>query len=467
MRTFLKGGTVVTSEGAVTSDVLIEDERIVAVLVPDSDAARSLCAGADRVLEATGKYVIPGGIDAHTHMEMPFGGTTSADTFETGTKAAAWGGTTTIIDFAIQAVGGSLGSAVDEWQGKADGVCAVDYAFHAIISDINETTLKEMDSLVEQGVTSFKLFMAYPGVFYASDRDILRAMKKAAGNGALVLMHAENGIAIDAIVEAAVAKGQREPIFHGLTRPSELEGEAAHRAIVLAGVAGAPVYIVHVSCSEALAAIVEAHDRGQKVLGETCPQYLFLCQDDLARPGFEGAKYVCTPPLRPARHQAELWRGLRNDDLSVVATDHCPFRYGGQKDLGRDDFTKIPNGLPSLENRMDLVYQGVVSGEISLARWVEVTSTNPAKIFGLYPRKGTIAPGADADLVIYNPTATQTISAATHHMAVDYSCYEGKTITGHIDDVFSRGRQIITASTYTGKQGHGRFVPRQVGQQLH
>ena len=258
MRTFIKGGTVVTSEGAAPSDVLIGDERIVAVLAPDSDAARSLGAGADRVLEVAGKYVIPGGIDAHTHMEMPFGGTTSADTFETGTRAAAWGGTTTIIDFAIQAKGGSLCSAVDEWHAKADGVCAVDYAFHCIISDGNETTLKEMDSLVEQGVTSFKLFMAYPGVFYANDGDILRTMRTAARNGALVMMHAENGIAIDAIVEAAVAKGQSEPIFHGLTRPSELEGEATHRAIVLAGVAGAPVYIVHVSCSEALAAIVEA-----------------------------------------------------------------------------------------------------------------------------------------------------------------------------------------------------------------
>ena len=246
MRTFIQGGTVVTSEGAVASDVLIEDERIVAILAPDSDAARVLSASADRVLEATGKYVIPGGIDAHTHMEMPFGGTTAADTFETGTRAAAWGGTTTIIDFAIQAVGGSLCSAVDEWHAKADGVCAVDYAFHCIISDVNETALREMDALVEEGVTSFKLFMAYPGVFYANDRDILQTMRTAALNGALVMMHAENGIAIDAIVEAAVAKGQREPIFHGLTRPSELEGEAAHRAIVLAGVAGAPVYIVHV-----------------------------------------------------------------------------------------------------------------------------------------------------------------------------------------------------------------------------
>ena len=298
-----------------------------------------------------------------------------------------------------------------------------------------------MDVLVGQGVTSFKLFMAYPGVFYATDRDIFQAMDRAAGNGALIMTHAENGIAIDAIVASALEKGQTDPIFHGLTRPAEMEGEAVHRAIALARVARAPVYIVHVSSSPALAEIVEARDSGENVFGETCPQYLFLSEQDMARPGLEGAKFVCTPPLRPRRHQAALWQGLRTDDLSVVSTDHCPFRYAGQKELGAGDFTKIPNGLPSLENRMDLIYQGVVGGEISLWRWVEVTSTNPAKIFGLYPKKGAIAPGSDADIVIYDPLASQTISASTHHMAVDYSCYKGMAITGRVDAVLSHSRR--------------------------
>ncbi len=399
-------------------------------------------------------------------MEMPFGGTTSADSFETGTRAAAWGGTTTVIDFAIQSKGESLQAGLDAWQEKADGSCSVDFAFHAIVSDVNESSLKEVDVLVDRGVTSFKLFMAYPGVFYATDREIFQAMDRAAGNGALVMVHAENGIAIDAIVAAAVSRGQSDPVFHGLTRPAELEGEAVHRAIVLAQVAKAPVYIVHVSSAPALEAVVRARDEGQSVFAETCPQYLFLSEEDLARPGFEGAKFVCTPPLRPRPHQAALWRGLRTDDISVVATDHCPFSFAGQKQLGVGDFTKIPNGLPSLENRMDLMYQGVVSGEISLSRWVEVTSTNPAKMFGLYPRKGAISPGSDADIVIYDPLATQTISAATHHMAVDYSCYEGKSITGQVSTVFSRGRSIVEAGTFTGKPGHGQFVPCQVRQHL-
>jgi dihydropyrimidinase len=465
VRTLITNGTLVTAEGAAPVDVLVEDEQVVALATGGSALAASFRAGSDQVLDASGKYVLPGGVDAHTHMEMPFGGTTAADSFETGTRAAAFGGTTTIIDFAVQSRGGSLAAAVDAWQEKAEGACAVDYAFHAIVSDVNDSSLKEMDALVGQGVTSFKLFMAYPGVFYATDREILQTMDRAAGNGALVMVHAENGIAIDAIVAAAVARGETDPIFHALTRPAELEGEAVHRALVLAQVARAPVYIVHVSCAPALDAVVQARDRGQAVFAETCPQYLFLSEDDLARPGFEGAKFVCTPPLRPRQHQAALWRGLRTDDISVVATDHCPFTYT-QKHLGVDDFTKIPNGLPSLENRMDLVYQGVVAGEIALPRWVEVTSTNPAKMFGLYPKKGVIAPGSDADIVVYDPLARQTISAATHHMAVDYSCYEGMSITGRVDAVWSRGRQIIEQGAYTGKAGQGSFVPAKVSDHL-
>ena len=466
MRTVIAGGTLVTADGASAVDVLIDDDKVAALAAGASSISAQWRESADAVVDATGKYVLPGGIDAHTHMEMPFGGTTSADTFETGTRAAAWGGTTMIIDFAIQTKGSSLLAGMDAWQAKADGVCAVDYSFHAIISDVTETSLKEMDVLVAQGVTSFKLFMAYPGVFYATDKDILQAMDRATSNGALIMLHAENGIAIDAIVASALARGQTDPIFHGLTRPAEMEGEAANRAIRLAQVTGAPLYIVHLSSAPALAAVVEARDRGQNTFAETCPQYLFLSQDDMDRPGFEGAKFVCTPPLRPREHQAALWRGLRTDDLSVVATDHCPFCFAEQKELGRDDFTKIPNGLPGVENRMDLIYQGVVSGEISLARWVEVTSTNPAKMFGLHPRKGAVAPGSDADIVIYDPAAEQTISAATHHMAVDYSCYEGMQIKGRVETVFSRGRKIIGDGAYTGEPGHGRFVPRRLSQAL-
>jgi dihydropyrimidinase len=447
-------------------DVLVQDEKVAALAAGFSGLSETWQEAADRVVDATGKYVVPGGIDAHTHMEMPFGGTMSADTFETGTRAAAWGGTTMIIDFAIQTKGESLLAGMDSWQAKADSACAVDYSFHAIVSDVTEASLKEMDELVAQGVTSFKLFMAYPGVFYSTDKDILRAMDRATGNGALIMMHAENGIAIDAIVAAAIGRGQTDPIYHGLTRPVEMEGEAASRAIRLAEVTRAPLYIVHVSSAPALQAIVEARDRGQNVFAETCPQYLFLSEEDMARPGFEGAKFVCTPPLRPREHQAVLWRGLRTDDLSVVATDHCPFCFAEQKELGVGDFTKIPNGLPGVENRMDLIFQGVISGEISLTRWVEVTSTNPAKMFGLFPRKGTIAPGSDADIVIYDPAGEQTISATTHHMAVDYSCYEGLRIKGHVDTVFSRGRQIIGAGAYTGEKGNGRIVPRQLSQHL-
>jgi dihydropyrimidinase len=466
VRTLIRGGTVVNADGAAEMDVLVEDERVLALAAGGSELADSWQTGDNRLLDAAGKYVIPGGIDAHTHMEMPFGGTMSADTFETGTRAAAWGGTTTIIDFAIQTKGHSLLAGMDAWQSKAEGRCAVDYSFHAIITDVNESSLKEMDVLVEQGVTSFKLFMAYPGVFYATDGEIFQAMARAAGNGALIMMHAENGIAIDAIVAAALARGQTAPVFHGLTRPAELEGEAVHRAICLAQVAGAPLYIVHLSSKPALVAVVEARDRGQNAFAETCPQYLFLSEDDLARPGFEGAKFVCTPPLRPGHHQAALWRGLRTDDLSVVSTDHCPFCFAEQKELGVGDFSKIPNGLPGVETRMDLIYQGVIAGEITLARWVEVTSTNPAKMFGLYPTKGVIAPGADADIVIYDPLGEHAISASTHHMAVDYSCYEGMAVTGRVETVLSRGRTIIDAGAYTGQPGHGRFVPRRLSQHL-
>jgi dihydropyrimidinase len=455
MRTLIRGGTVVTATGAVAADVLVDGERVAALLEPGGfDAA------ADTVIDAAGKYVLPGGIDVHTHLEMPFGGTFSADDFETGTRAAAWGGTTTIVDFVVQQKGQSLREALDTWHAKAAGKAAVDYGFHMILADVNPQTLKEMDGLVAEGVNSFKLFMAYPGVFYATDGEILQAMEQAAGNGATIMMHAENGIAIDVLVAEALGRGHSDPGWHGRTRPPELEGEATARAIRLAGVAGAPLYIVHLSASQALAAVTEARDAGQNVFAETCPQYLYLSQDDLDRPDFEGAKYVCSPPVRPAEHQRVLWQGLRTNDLSVVSTDHCPFCFKEQKEMGRGDFSKIPNGIPGIEHRIDLLHQGVLAGEISLARWVEVNATTPARMFGLYPRKGTIAPGSDADLVVYDPAARHTLSAETHHMAVDYSAYEGREVVGEAVTVLSRGRPVVEDGEWKGSTGHGTFLRR-------
>jgi dihydropyrimidinase len=466
MVTLIRGGTVVNATGAVPADVLIDGERIAALAAPDSAPARDWARTADKIIEASGTYVIPGGIDAHTHMEMPFGGTFSADTFATGTTAAAWGGTTTIIDFAVQAKGTSLLSTLDRWHTKADGNCAVDYGFHMIVSDVNDGTLKEMEACVGAGVNSFKMFMAYPGVFYATDGEILRAMTKARAIGATIMMHAENGIAIDELVATALSEGRTDPMQHGLTRPPELEGEATSRAIQLAKVTGAPLYIVHLSAAQALAAVTEARDTGQNVFAETCPQYLYLSLEDLARPGFEGAKYVASPPLRPKEHQVSLWRGLRGNDLSIVSTDHCPFCFKDQKELGRGDFSKIPNGMPGVEHRMDLIYQGVVAGELPLHRWVEVCSTTPARMFGLYPRKGVVAPGADADVVVYDPAARHTISASTHHMNVDYSAYEGMDLTGAVRTVLSRGRVVVDGGAFTGSHGHGRFLTRDLNQYL-
>jgi dihydropyrimidinase len=454
--TLIKGGLVISASGEVMADVLVDAERVAALVAPGS----GLADNADRVIDAAGKYVIPGGVDAHTHMEMPFGGTYASDTFETGTRAAAWGGTTTIIDFAIQSVGHSLREGLDAWHAKADGNCAIDYGFHMIISDVDEQSMKEMDVLVGEGVTSFKMFMAYPGVFYSDDGKILRAMQQGAANGALTMMHAENGIAIDVLVQQALAAGRTDPRYHGDVRHALLEAEATHRAIQLARVAGSPLYVVHVSAQEAVAEIAGARDSGLPVFAETCPQYLFLSTDELARPDFEGAKYVCSTPLRPKENQAALWRGLRTDDLSVVSTDHCPFCFKGQKELGRGDFSKIPNGMPGVENRMDLLHQAVVDGHIGRRRWVELASTAPARMFGLHPRKGTVAPGADADIVVYDPGAEQVLSAQTHHMNVDYSAYEGTTVRGRVDTVLSRGEVILAGGEYTGRPGRGNYLRR-------
>jgi dihydropyrimidinase len=463
MKTLIKGGTVLSTTGGSAADVLVDGDTIAAVAAPGvftDDAA-------DQVIDAAGKYVLPGGIDAHTHMEMPFGGTFSNDTFSTGTAAAAWGGTTTIIDFAVQAKGTTLLSTLDKWHEKADGNCAIDYGFHMIVSDVNDTSLKEMETCVGSGVTSFKMFMAYPGVFYSTDGEILRAMHKARDNGSTIMMHAENGIAIDELAAQAVADGKTAPVQHSFTRPPELEGEATSRAITLAKVTGTPLYIVHLSATQALAAVAQARNEGQNVFAETCPQYLYLSIEDMAKPDFEGAKYVASPPLREKSHQTDLWRGLRTNDLSVVSTDHCPFCFKDQKELGRADFRAIPNGMPGVEHRMDLLHQGVVAGEISLGRWVETCSTTPARMFGLYPRKGVIIPGSDADIVIYDPAAKQTLSAETHHMNVDYSAYEGFEITGKVETVLSRGNVVVSPSGFSGSTTHGKFLSRELNQYLN
>jgi dihydropyrimidinase len=456
MRTLIANGTIVTAEGSQLADLLVDGERVAAIGAHLAGAGMT----ADETIDATGKYVIPGAIDVHTHMELPFGGTFAKDTFETGTRAAAFGGTTSIVDFAVQSRGKSLREGLDAWHAKAQGNAVTDYGFHMIMSDVNDATLAEMDQLVSEGVPDFKLFTAYPGVFYSDDGAILRAMQRTARNGGLIMMHAENGMAIDVVAADEVAAGHTEPYYHGVARYPIFEGEATNRVIRLAEAAGVPVYIVHLSAREALDQVRAARDRGAMAFAETCPQYLFLSLDDM-RDGFNGAKFVCSPPMRPKEHQPELWKGLLKDDLQVVSTDHCPFDFHGQKELGRGDFRKIPNGLPGVEDRLDLMHDGgVVGGRITPERWVEICSTAPARMFGMYPRKGSVAVGADADLVVYDPNRRHTISAKTHHMNVDYSCYEGRTVQGGSDVVLSRGSVVVRDGTFTGRKGHGQFIKR-------
>ncbi|MEV4237457.1 MULTISPECIES: dihydropyrimidinase [unclassified Nocardia] len=468
---FIHGGTVVSATGSQLLDVLVDGETIVAVLQPGATAlGANLGESAEMVIDATGKYVIPGGVDGHTHMQLPFGGTEASDTFETGTRAAAWGGTTTIVDFAVQKPGERVQDTLALWHEKAAGNCAIDYGFHQIIGEVNDESLKGMSELVAEGVTSFKFFMAYPGVFYSDDGQILRAMQSAGDLGALLMMHAENGIAIDALVEQALARGETSPYYHGVTRPWQMEEEATHRAIMLAQLTNAPLYIVHVSAKQAMEQIAAARGNGQNVFGETCPQYLYLSlEEHLGAPGFEGAKWVCSTPLRSRAqgHQDELWRYIRTGDVTSVSTDHCPFCMKDQKELGLGDFSKIPNGIGGVEHRMDLMFQGVKNGLISLERWVEVCCTTPARMFGMYPRKGVISPGADADIVIYDPNGHTSIGfGKTHHMNMDHSAWEGFEIDGHVDTVLSRGRVIVDDGAYLGRTGHGRFIARELSQNL-
>jgi dihydropyrimidinase len=466
--TLIRGGTVVSATGSSVQDVLVDGETIAALIAPGSTALGTITA--DTVIDATGRYVIPGGIDAHTHMEMPFGGTQASDTFETGTRAAAWGGTTTIVDFVVQAHGQRVQDQVAVWHDKAGGNCAIDYAFHQIIGEVDAESLKAMDELIGEGITSFKLFMAYPGVFLSSDGQILQAMQAAAGNGGLIMMHAENGSAIDVLVQQALERGETAPYYHGITRPWQTEQEATHRAVMLADITGAPLYVVHVSAKQALARIAEARNAGQNVFGETCPQYLYLSlEENLGAPGFEGAKWVCSTPLRSREqgHQDELWNYIRTGDVTTVSTDHCPFCMKDQKEMGIGNFAKIPNGIGSVEHRMDLLFQGVVDRRISLERWVDVCCTTPARMFGLYGKKGVIAPGADADIVVYDPNGHTSIGVGkTHHMNMDYSAWEGWEIDGHVDVVLSRGTVIKDESGYVGAKGHGKFAKRALSQNL-
>lgn len=455
MNTLIRNGKVVTASETKMADVLIEGEAIKEV------RAGIAVNSAERVIDAAGMYVLPGGIDCHTHLDMPFGGTTSADDFETGTRAAAFGGTTSIVDFAIQARGTKMRDALDIWWKKAEGKACIDYGLHMIVTDLGTSGLEDMDDLVREGVASFKLFMAYPNVLMVDDATIFKALGQTAKNGALICMHAENGSVIDVIVARALAEGKTAPVYHALTRPTRAEAEAVHRAIALAEIAGAPVYIVHLSSEDALNQVREARDRGVPAFAETCPQYLLLSIEELERPNFEGAKYVFTPPLRTKENLPKLWEGLKSDHLQVVSTDHCPFCFEDQKMLGKDDFTKIPNGGPGIENRLQLMHHyGVGLGQISLNRFVEITSTAPARIFGMYPKKGEIAVGSDADLVVWDPSALYTISAKTHHMRVDYSMFEGYKVTGNARTVLSRGEVIVDGGQFLGKPGRGNYLRR-------
>jgi dihydropyrimidinase len=479
-RILIKNGIVISTTGATPTDVLIEGETIAALGAPGWFAGSE--PGCDRVIDAGGKYVIPGGVDVHTHMELPFGGTSASDTFETGTTAAAWGGVTTIVDFALQRAGEDVQAGLAEWHRRAEGHCAIDYGFHQIIGGVDDQSLAAMRYLVDhEGVTSFKLFMAYPGVFYSDDGQILRAMQTAGDTGSMIMMHAENGIAIDVLVAQSLARGDTDPVFHSLTRPSPLEAEATHRAIVLSRVAGnVPLYIVHMSAGDALEHVAAARHNGLNVFAETCPQYLWLTlEETLGLPGFEGSKWVCSTPVRSATndphwgglhghgHQADLWRGLRMNELAVVSTDHCPFCFKDQKELGLGDFSKIPNGIGGVEHRMELIYQGVVKGELSLQRWVETCCTTPARMFGMYPRKGVIAPGSDADIVVWDPHRQTRIGINDkHHMNMDHSAYEGFVVDGKVDTVLSRGSIVIENDSFLGRAGHGQYIRRGLSQYL-
>jgi dihydropyrimidinase len=453
----IQNGTVVNADASVKADLLIDGATIKEVRAGIDASA------ADKVVDATGLLLLPGGIDAHTHLDMPFGGSKSADDFETGTRAAAIGGTTTIVDFAIQAKGTKMRAALDTWWKKAEGKACIDYGLHMIVTDLPDAGLEDMDDLVREGVASFKLFMAYPNVLMVDDATIFKAMRQTAKNGALICMHAENGSVIDVIVQKALAEGKTAPIYHALTRPTIAEAEAVHRAIAMAEMAGVPVYIVHLSSEDALNQVREARGRGLPAFAETCPQYLLLSiEDNMEDKGWEGAKYVFTPPLREKKNQPKLWDGLRSDNLQVVSTDHCPFCFEDQKALGKDDFTKIPNGGPGIENRLQLLHHhGVGAGNFSMNRFVELVSTAPARIFGMYPKKGVLQAGSDADIVLWDANEDYTISVKTQAMRVDYSMFEGFRVRGNARDVYSRGELVVSGGKFVGNAGRGKYLRRE------
>ena len=455
MSVLIKGGRIVTATDDYVADVYVEDETVTCI-------GADLDLEADRTIDAGGKYVLPGCVDPHTHLDMPFGGTVTIDDFESGQISAAFGGTTCHVDFCIQPQGQTFAQALEEWHGKREGKAVIDNGFHIAVTDLREGgTFEELASLPDQGITSYKLFMAYKGALMVDDETLFRAMTVAAETGALVMVHAENGDAIDVLVKQALAEGKTEPCYHALTRPCETEGEATNRAIQLARVAGSPLYVVHVSCEEAIEPIRIARDKGWDVHGETCTQYLFVDYSFLELSDFECAKYVYTPPPRPKENQEKLWAALCTDVLSVISTDHCAFLWDGQKTLGREDFSKIPNGGPGLEDRLKMIHEfGVRQGRITLSRMVELLATNPAKLFGLYPRKGTIAVGSDADLVVFDPERRETISAASCHSKTDYNLYEGTEVTGVPETVLLRGQMLVEGGELVARPGIGRFVRR-------
>jgi len=455
MTILIKNGRIITDKNDYLSDIFIENGKIKTIF-------SQINGPADKIIDASEKYVIPGGIDVHTHLDMPLQNTVSADDFESGTIAAAFGGTTTIIDFPTQLKGSFPQKALEQWFNKAEGKACIDFGFHMILTDTTHLELDDLAELVKEGITSFKLFMAYPGKLMLDDQSVFEIMRAAQELNILVCIHAENGQVIDSLIQEAIKEGKTAPIFHALTRPATLEGEAINRSIVLAQVAGCPLYLVHVSSAEGIKFIAEAREQGLPVFAETCPQYLLLSLDDMIDSrGFESAKYVFTPPLREKEHQEKLWEGILNNHIQVIATDHCPFNLAGQKDLGQNNFTKIPNGAPGIENRLQLMYEfGVIKRNISLNRWVEICTTRPAKIFGLYPHKGTIDIESDADIVIWDPNKKVTLSAKTHHMNVDYSLYEGYEISGSPEIVISNGEVIVENDQFIGNSGRGRYLKR-------
>src|SRR5580704_4746545 len=452
MSVLIKDGRIVIATDDVVGDVLVEGETVSAV-------GRSLPVAADRVLDATGLLVMPGGVDPHVHLDMPFMGTFSSDTHETGTRAALFGGTTMVIDFVLQKQGHSLREALAEWNSRATGTAVGDYSFHMAVTDYNENTRAEIPEMVELGITSFKTFMAYKGALMIDDRQMTALMQEVKKQGGMVTVHATNGDMIDYLIAKHRAEGKLSPLYHFLSQPEVTEAEASGRFADIANYTGCPGYIVHLTCEGALNAVRNATRRNQKVFVETCIQYLLL-DATLYERDFDGARWVMSPPLRQKKDQETLWAGINQGLVQVVATDHCPFLWK-QKLAGEKDFSKIPNGHPAIENRMELLYsEGVHAGRISLNKYVEVSSTNAAKIFGMYPRKGTIAPGSDADIVLFDPLAKHTLSASTHHMNVDYSAYEGWELTGKVRTVLLRGKVAIDNGQCLIEKGYGKFIPR-------